>query len=77
MQPWECNGVVSVGGVVVRPGDIIVGDQDGVRTHRPARSRRCAAFNQGSGMVVESDTRCIERCTVVVEGAEERACFPR
>lgn len=30
MQPWECNGVVSVSGVVVRPGDAIVGDQDGV-----------------------------------------------
>ena len=30
MQPWECNGVVSCGGVVVRPGDAIIGDQDGV-----------------------------------------------
>jgi Aldolase/RraA len=30
MQPWECNGVVSLSGVVVRPGDAIVGDQDGV-----------------------------------------------
>jgi regulator of RNase E activity RraA len=30
MQPWECNGVVSVSGVTVRPGDAIVGDQDGV-----------------------------------------------
>jgi len=30
MQPWECNGVVSVSGTVVRPGDAIVGDQDGV-----------------------------------------------
>jgi NADPH2:quinone reductase len=30
MQPWECNGVVNCGGVVVRPGDAIVGDQDGV-----------------------------------------------
>jgi 2-dehydro-3-deoxyphosphogluconate aldolase/(4S)-4-hydroxy-2-oxoglutarate aldolase len=29
-QPWECNGVISCGGVVVRPGDAIVGDQDGV-----------------------------------------------
>jgi regulator of RNase E activity RraA len=29
MQPWEVNGLVSCGGVVVRPGDAIVGDQDG------------------------------------------------
>ena len=30
MQPWECNSVVNVSGVTVRPGDAIVGDQDGV-----------------------------------------------
>lgn len=30
MQPWECDGVISVSGVTVRPGDAIVGDQDGV-----------------------------------------------
>lgn len=30
MQPWECNGVISVSGVTVRPGDAIIGDQDGV-----------------------------------------------
>ena len=30
MQPWECNGVVSLSGVTVRPGDAIIGDQDGV-----------------------------------------------
>lgn len=30
MQPWECNGVISCGGITVRPGDAIVGDQDGV-----------------------------------------------
>eukprot|EP00558_Chaetoceros_sp_UNC1202_P013101 CAMPEP_0197237896 /NCGR_PEP_ID=MMETSP1429-20130617/4590_1 /TAXON_ID=49237 /ORGANISM="Chaetoceros sp., Strain UNC1202" /LENGTH=260 /DNA_ID=CAMNT_0042696977 /DNA_START=47 /DNA_END=829 /DNA_ORIENTATION=- len=30
MQPWKCNDVVSVGGTAVRPGDAIVGDQDGV-----------------------------------------------
>ena len=29
MQPWEANGVVECGGVVVRPGDAIIGDQDG------------------------------------------------
>lgn len=30
MQPWECNGVIKCGSVAVRPGDAIVGDQDGV-----------------------------------------------
>lgn len=30
MQPWKCNDVVNMGGVAVRPGDAIVGDQDGV-----------------------------------------------
>jgi len=30
MQPWECDGVISCGKVVVRPGDAVIGDQDGV-----------------------------------------------
>jgi len=30
MQPWKCDDVISIGGVTVRPGDAIVGDQDGV-----------------------------------------------
>jgi len=30
MQPWRCNEVVNMSGVTVRPGDAIVGDQDGV-----------------------------------------------
>lgn len=32
MQPWACNSVVAVGQnkIAVRPGDAIVGDQDGV-----------------------------------------------
>ena len=29
-QPWACNHVINCGGVTVRPGDAIVGDQDGV-----------------------------------------------
>ena len=28
-QPWSCNTVINCGGVVVRPGDAIIGDQDG------------------------------------------------
>jgi|MGYP002630929702 hypothetical protein len=30
MQPWEAQGVIECGKVAVRPGDAIVGDQDGV-----------------------------------------------
>lgn len=30
MQPWECNGVVNLSGTTVRPGDAVIGDQDGV-----------------------------------------------
>ena len=30
MQPWAVNEVISCGGVVVRPGDAIFGDDDGV-----------------------------------------------
>ncbi len=30
MQPWGVNEVITCGGIVVRPGDAIVGDDDGV-----------------------------------------------
>ena len=30
MQPWGVNEVISCGGVAVRPGDAIIGDNDGV-----------------------------------------------
>jgi len=30
MQPWKCDDVINIGGISVRPGDAIVGDQDGV-----------------------------------------------
>jgi len=30
MQPWKCDDVLDMNGVVVRPGDAIIGDQDGV-----------------------------------------------
>jgi len=30
MQPWKCNDVINMDGTTVRPGDAIVGDQDGV-----------------------------------------------
>jgi len=30
MQPWEEGGIVNLDGTVIRPGDAIIGDQDGV-----------------------------------------------
>ncbi|KAI2506244.1 hypothetical protein MHU86_8179 [Fragilaria crotonensis] len=30
MQPWACNQVINMNGTVIRPGDAIIGDQDGV-----------------------------------------------
>ena len=30
MQPWEFNTVINCGGVSIRPGDAVIGDQDGV-----------------------------------------------
>lgn len=30
MQPWKCNDIINMDGTSVRPGDAIIGDQDGV-----------------------------------------------
>ena len=53
MQPWECNGVISVSGTVVRPGDAIVGDQDGVVVV-PAKAAE-KVFNIAHGREVIED----------------------
>jgi len=36
--PGEINVPVSIGGLVIHPGDIIVGDEDGVVALRPAEA---------------------------------------
>jgi regulator of RNase E activity RraA len=41
--PGEVNGVVSVGGMVVRPGDLIAGDRDGVVAIAQADAERVIA----------------------------------
>eukprot|EP01047_Picozoa_sp_COSAG01_P048342 COSAG01_NODE_4700_length_4804_cov_14.419341_5_plen_117_part_00 len=47
MQPWECNGVVECGGVAVRPGDAVVGDQDGVVVVPAAVAAKVALIAHG------------------------------
>jgi RraA family protein len=41
--PGEINVPVSIGGMVVNPGDIVVGDDDGVLFIRPSEARTLAA----------------------------------
>lgn len=40
MQPWGVNEVISCGGVVVRPGDAVIGDDDGVVVVPAAKAER-------------------------------------
>jgi RraA family protein len=41
--PGEINVPVSIGGIVVYPGDIILGDRDGIISVRPASAEKIAA----------------------------------
>lgn len=53
MQPWECDGVISCGKVVVRPGDAIVGDQDGVVVVPAAAAEKVYEIAHGREVVEE------------------------
>lgn len=53
MQPWECNGVMACGGVVVRPGDAIVGDQDGVVVVPAAAAEQVYEIAHGREVIEE------------------------
>ncbi|GMI14149.1 hypothetical protein TrLO_g5413 [Triparma laevis f. longispina] len=53
MQPWEAQGVISCGGVVVRPGDAIIGDQDGVVVVPAAKAE--TVYNIAHGREVIED----------------------
>jgi len=52
-QPWEAGGVISCGGVAVRPGDAVVGDQDGVVVIAEAVAGKVAAIAEGRERVEE------------------------
>ena len=55
--PGEIGGVVTVGGIVVHPGDIVVGDADGVIAIRPDEAEELAkkvrAFNDNEAATME------------------------
>ena len=55
--PGEIGGVVTVGGIVVHPGDIVVGDADGVIVIRPDEAEELAkkvrAFNDNEAVTME------------------------
>jgi len=53
MQPWACNSVVNCGKVVVRPGDAIVGDQDGVVVVPAAAAEKVYEIAHGREVVEE------------------------
>lgn len=44
--PGEINVPIACGGVVVNPGDILVGDSDGIVVIRPAQARELLALSQ-------------------------------
>ena len=53
MQPWEANGVINCGKVVVRPGDAIIGDQDGVVVVPAAVAEKVYEIAHGREVVEE------------------------
>ncbi len=59
--PGEIGGVVTVGGIVVHPGDIVVGDADGVIVIRPEEAVELAAkvraFNENEVVTMERIAR--------------------
>ncbi|MCX8277106.1 MAG: hypothetical protein OTJ43_02395 [Dehalococcoidia bacterium] len=60
MQPWGVNDVIECGGVVVRPGDAIIGDDDGVVVVPAAMAERVleiAAEREKVEVVIKKELR--------------------
>ena len=67
--PGEIGYPVSVGGQVIRPGDILVGDGDGVVVIRPEEAEQIAAAARA---VLEKETAVLENI-----GALDRSWIDR
>ena len=71
--PGEIGGVVTVGGIIVHPGDIVVGDQDGVIVIPPAEAEALAekvhAFNENEARTMR---RIAEEGTMPRPWVEEK-----
>ena len=59
--PGEIGGAVTVGGIIVHPGDIVVGDADGVIVIPPeeaeALAEKVRAFNENEAVTMERIAR--------------------
>ena len=53
MQPRECNGAANCGGVAVRPGDAVMGDQDGVVVVPAAKAEMVYSIAHGREVIEE------------------------
>jgi 2-keto-4-pentenoate hydratase/2-oxohepta-3-ene-1,7-dioic acid hydratase in catechol pathway/regulator of RNase E activity RraA len=68
--PWETDGTVACGGATVQPGDVIVGDDDGVLVIPPALVREVVA----DAIEQEREERFITE--QVAQGASVKGLYP-
>jgi RraA family protein len=58
--PGEINVPVTIGGLVVNPGDVVVGDEDGVLAFPPGEALRLLELTQALGMKEKQSKIAIE-----------------
>ena len=74
--PGDINVTVSVGGMVVEPGDLVVGDEDGILAIAPHEAADIIAKAQAKGRAEAATIAAIASGTLDrswIDGAEERA----
>ena len=62
----EINTPICVGGILVYPGDIVVGDQDGVVVIRPEDAPQIAAAARGDLLLQLLDLAFLYMCGKVI-----------